>query len=285
MVVSSGASRIATYSHFCRTYGSSPVSRRSGSAKPFSSSQSPRAPESVAVSRATSNGPSRSRPTTSTEDCGSWGAASPAVPSLSNMSNGQSSDRGQKYSRFSYSGAVSSSSRSKTAASPSCTVARFGTGMIQAAVRASPETVRLITICSSRPSQRTTDISRFTYMLRRPSGTIAPQPQAYAGATSDASWSPSRARTITNSRPRALRLPCAHSAGRARPRTKPFIPRALPLPCRRAALLGAMLSGVCQWPVTTPPVMGIGDPRRGLESAGSVPRTIVIRTEQKATLR
>ncbi len=57
-------------------------------------------------------------------------------------------------------------------------MARPGTGMIQAARCAFPPTVKRMTICSVRPSQRTTEVSRSTPMAVWPSGIIAPQPQA-----------------------------------------------------------------------------------------------------------
>lgn len=85
--------------------------------------------------------------------------------------------------------------------------------MIHAARRASPETVRLIAICSRPSSQRTADTSRFTVTYCRPSGTIAPQPQAYAGASRDPSWNADSASTTTSTRPRTT------------PRTKSHIPR------------------------------------------------------------
>ncbi|GAA1557617.1 hypothetical protein GCM10009731_10030 [Streptomyces globosus] len=110
-------------------------------------------------------------------------------------SNGQSPLRGRKWYRVRRSGAVSRESSANIPASARSTVARVGTGMIHAARRAFPPTVNRITICSVRPSQRTTDVSRSTPMREPPSGIIAPQPQAYAGLISEAAWVASRARS------------------------------------------------------------------------------------------
>jgi hypothetical protein len=61
--------------------------------------------------------------------------------------------------------------------------------MIQAASAASPRTVSRMTICSVRPSQSTTDVSRSAETRVCLPGIIAPQPQTYAGLINDPSWS------------------------------------------------------------------------------------------------
>jgi hypothetical protein len=100
------------------------------------------------------------------------------------------------------------SSSSKTAPSPSSTVARLGTGMIQAASGAFPSTVKRITICSVRPSQAITDVSRCTAMWDCLPGIMAhtrwgfPRRRQgeYAGLISEPSCSVSRASTTTSVR-------------------------------------------------------------------------------------
>ncbi|MFB7539484.1 hypothetical protein ACFC0N_06285 [Streptomyces zaomyceticus] len=53
-----------------------------------------------------------------------------------------------------------------------------------------------MTTVSVRPSQRTADSSRSTPMRWSLLGIMAPQPQAYAGATSEPSWSASSATMV-----------------------------------------------------------------------------------------
>lgn len=94
-----------------------------------------------------------------------------------------------------------------SAASPSSTVARCGTGMIQAASGAFPRTLSCITICSVLPSQPTADVSRATSTRLSRFTTIAPQPQAYAGAISDPSCNDTNIRARESARTAQLLAP------------------------------------------------------------------------------
>ncbi|MDW6060063.1 hypothetical protein SAZ11_21160 [Streptomyces sp. FXJ1.4098] len=57
-----------------------------------------------------------------------------------------------------------------------------------------------MTISSVWPSQRTTDVSRATATVVFRPGTSPPQPQAYAGHTSDPSWIDTSASTTSQVR-------------------------------------------------------------------------------------
>lgn len=99
------------------------------------------------------------------------------------------------------------SSSEKSEASPSPTVARCGTGMIHAAAGAFPRTVSRITICSLPPDQLTTEVSRSTVTRLSRSTTIAPQPQAYAGAISEPSCNDTSIMTRESARTAHVRDP------------------------------------------------------------------------------
>lgn len=84
-----------------------------------------------------------------------------------------------------------------------------------------------MTICSVRPSQSTTEVSRPTATWESLLGTIAPQPQAYAGLISDPTCSDTSISSSDRARanhprpsprtPRALRFTPVHRMFRPTP--------------------------------------------------------------------
>ncbi|GHI37792.1 hypothetical protein Sviol_22000 [Streptomyces violascens] len=76
--------------------------------------------------------------------------------------------------------------------------------MIHAAFGAFPSTVSRMTICSVCPSKRTAEVSCFTLNCRPLCGTIAPQPQAYAGATSEPNCTATSNSATNSARRRSL---------------------------------------------------------------------------------
>lgn len=188
-----GVSFTATYSQRRSTYGRRAVASRGGRAKPLASSQPSRAAGSVAVSRATSKGPSRCRPITPTGAPAPGGGGAPAAPSPA--TSGQSPSCGQKWWRVRCTGAVTACSSSKSAGSPRRTVARPGTGMIHATRSASRRRSG-----ASRPAR-----------APRPSGPLTPPGRRPPGVRRRAPWR--RSRTPTRA-PRAGRVGGRAASGR-----------------------------------------------------------------------